>query len=268
MKSLNMQQRFEELISELERLKSAATLVESNAEHTEDLRMQTTSVIEGLQRLLPDLRTAINDKIAQLDATAATFDEQVTRFDQQLSKAADIAEKHHNDVSSALSQGHAAQRTLLEASTNEQTKQLSAYLQQFAGQIKDHAEALADHRETQAEVLQRTEAHIQEAAEALNDKLAKHLQLQGERLNEGIEAQRDQLASFDARSQERFDEARAELGDELKVQRKALQEARQEGSMQYQELVATLHQTNQRLVWGLSGIGVLVMVSLVLHLLM
>ena len=290
-----MQQRFEELISELERLKSAAVLVESNATHTEDLRKQTTSVIEGLQRLLPDLRTAINDKISQLDATAATFGEQVTRFDHHLSTAADIAEKHHNDLNSALAQGHEAQRTLLEASTNEQTKQLSTYLQQFSGQIEDHAKALADHREAQARILQRTEARVQDAVEALNDKQAKHLQGQGAKLKDGIEALRDQLASFTTRSQEHLgevaDELRNELealrtigaehqalleqshrqsqalANELKVQRKALQETRQEASKQHNQLVAALHQTSQRLVWGLSGVGIMVVVLLAIQLL-
>jgi chromosome segregation ATPase len=124
MEAIDTQRRFEELISELERLKNTAELIEENASNTEELSSRTADILGELGELVPSVEETIDQKVQLLQQKS----ENLGDVREEFSALLDQVESEHRSRLASLSE------TLDEALDSQ-----NEFLRQYA---QEHEEAL------------------------------------------------------------------------------------------------------------------------------
>ena len=185
MEAIDTQRRFEELISELERLKDTAGLIEENASNTEELSNRTADILEELGELVPSVGETVDKKVQLLQRQVENLEELREKHDTLL----DQAESEHQSRLESLS-------NTLDDALGNQKEHIEEVLQQEIQRLRQQTENLVQVEENFNAFLDQAKSNHQGQLESLSDTLNEALVDQNEFLRRHVRENEEALDSF------------------------------------------------------------------------
>ena len=206
------QQRFEQLVDELERLKSAAAQIDQNASTTGEIASRVSEIVGALELLVPDLRGALEEGVGEIKNEGSrirTVADELQAFQKTVesrheTQLEDLSSSVHGSLTKAEAALRAFQKTTqsrhetqledLRSSVDESLTKAEAALRAFQKTTQSrHETQLEDLRSSVDESLAKAEAVYDQKLSDLSEKMSGVLEQTREDFEEGMQQLRDKV---------------------------------------------------------------------------
>lgn len=161
MEITDTQRRFEKLVDELERLRSATDQIDQSASTTAELASQVSDVVETVDALIPQIQSAVDESIQGIESEAI-----------ELRSAAEKLKQFQQTVQSR----HDDQLKDLRSAIDESLEETSAA----------HDQKLEDLSEDVRALIYRARKSLEDTAEQLEEKVEGDLEAHSDRMSQEI----------------------------------------------------------------------------------
>ena len=176
MEAIDTQRRFEELVSELERLKDAADLIDENASNVEEISETTADILDDLRDLVPSVEEVLENERQHLRKQAEQLTQLRENIESYLEEAKSERQEHLDSLSNTLDEALKKQKALLGEFSEDYKGTLNAMGGSIREDVQNVDQRIGTLEDQTEEMHERTVTHTGKIVRQLTGKTHNHLE--------------------------------------------------------------------------------------------